>query len=123
MGSGSVVSCVVFDIGFASNRSRQSPIEGTASGLLEMTSSAISAAMLRRDGRGPCGTRYSSYGSPQITPILQDGRSDSLLCGWLGPQQAFDCEGLACDLWGDRCPSFEGVVPKPSSPGSNGLLL
>jgi hypothetical protein len=111
MGLGSAVSCVIFDIGFVSSRLRQSPIEGTASELLEMTSLEISAAMLKRDWRGPCGTRDSNYGSPQITLILQDGRSDSLQCGWLGPQQAFDCEGLACDLWGDRCPPFEEVVP------------
>ena len=102
MGLGSVVPCAIFDTGFVSNRLRQSLIEGTASELLEMTSLGISAAMLKRDGRGPCGTRGSNFGSPQITPILQDGRSDSLQCGWLGPQHAFDCEGLACDLWGDR---------------------
>ena len=49
MGLGSAVSCVIFDIGFVSSRLRQSPIEGTASELLEMTSLEISAAMLKRD--------------------------------------------------------------------------
>ena len=93
MGLGSVVSCVIFDIDFASNRLRLSPIEGTASELLEMMSLEISAVQLKRDGRGPFGTRDSKNERLHITITLLEERSDSLRCGWLGPQQAIGCEG------------------------------
>lgn len=119
MGLGSVVSCVIFDIGFASNRLRRSPIGGTASELLEMMSLEISAAQLTRDGRGPFGTRDSKNERLHITITLLEERSDSLRCGWLGPQQAIGCEGWASYPCGDSYPHFEGVEPSPSSPGSN----
>ena len=119
MGLGWGVSCVIFDIGFASNRLRQSPIEGTASELLEMMSLEKLAAKLKRDGRGPFGTRDSKSERLQITINLLEERSDSLLCGCLGPQQAIGCEGWASYACGDRYPHLEGVEPSPSSPGSN----